>query len=580
MIYADKSWAITNVSLTRTTILAVASDLAGNASTHTIRVRLGGSQSPQCDLKGNLPGRGETAGSGASAGSLGVRTSLLAAYTPRACSNARKRCDEAGLLESRWHAAWWVRGTASLAVRASPVVQIRGASASLPTVWSRPSSGRRTFSYDSENQLIQVVVSNGPASSTKSDFVYDARGRRRIRFEAYWQGVDWATNEIVRYVYDGNLVVQERNGSNNVPLVAYTRGLDLSGTLEGAGGIGGLLTRTDRDEGLLFCRHDANGNVTALVAKDYGMGPLSQALYRYDPFGNPIAQSGGFADLNLYRFSSKEFHPPSGLYYCGKRYYDPGLQRWINRDPIVLSGGVNLFSFAGNMGVNAVDPWGDITVSTDRLIALKQNVYYINPGSLSILSWYRPGDVTYIGKMVNGVMGDDGTWGMGDVYVVADKWKRWTDSPDTLLTEEERQRIECANSLYSMAHLGPLLPRDHWFEVLMWGHPTNTALYGMPPVGGIRPSPVARPLPRASTVPSASVFEIETRGGMLTRDGRVLQRGTVKCRRDFVEGRETTRVDLDHSRGELGPPHVIDVHVNPNNPNQNKLVGTTAADAR
>ena len=35
-------------------------------------------------------------------------------------------------------------------------------------------------------------------------------------------------------------VIQERN----VPQVTYTRGLDLSGSLEGAGGIGGLLGRT------------------------------------------------------------------------------------------------------------------------------------------------------------------------------------------------------------------------------------------------------------------------------------------------------------------------------------------------
>src|SRR5713226_212002 len=39
-------------------------------------------------------------------------------------------------------------------------------------------------------------------------------------------------------------VIQERTGTNNTPAVSYTRGLDLSGTLEGAGGIGGLLARS------------------------------------------------------------------------------------------------------------------------------------------------------------------------------------------------------------------------------------------------------------------------------------------------------------------------------------------------
>ncbi len=63
-------------------------------------------------------------------------------------------------------------------------------------------------------------------------------------------------------------VIQERN-INGVPTVAYTRGPDLSGTLEGAGGIGGLLARSEWD-GSAWSRHafyhsDGVGNVTALA---------------------------------------------------------------------------------------------------------------------------------------------------------------------------------------------------------------------------------------------------------------------------------------------------------------------------
>ncbi len=58
------------------------------------------------------------------------------------------------------------------------------------------------------------------------------------------------------------------------------------------------------------------------------------ASYRYDPFGNTISSSGTLANANVYRFSSKEIHPNSGMYYYGFRFYDPNLQRWINRDPL------------------------------------------------------------------------------------------------------------------------------------------------------------------------------------------------------------------------------------------------------
>ena len=51
-------------------------------------------------------------------------------------------------------------------------------------------------------------------------------------------GAGWQTNSETRYLYDGWRVIQERDGSNT-PLVSYTRGTDLSGSLEGAGGIGG-----------------------------------------------------------------------------------------------------------------------------------------------------------------------------------------------------------------------------------------------------------------------------------------------------------------------------------------------------
>jgi RHS repeat-associated protein len=82
------------------------------------------------------------------------------------------------------------------------------------------------------------------------------------------------------------------------------------------------------------------------------------AIYRYDPFGNLISKSGSLADANVYRFSSKEIHVNSGMYYYGYRFYDPTLQRWINRDPIAERGGLNLYTFVENMPFSGVDKWG------------------------------------------------------------------------------------------------------------------------------------------------------------------------------------------------------------------------------
>jgi RHS repeat-associated protein len=180
--------------------------------------------------------------------------------------------------------------------------------------------------------------------------------RRRICKEYSWSGGAWVMTNSMFYVYDGNLVVQERDGSDS-PQVTYTRGRDLSGTPQGAGGIGGLLARSQlaapiAQTAFYFC--DANGNVTALITTNQ----LIAAKYSYDPFGGTTSQGGPLASANIYRFSSKEFHANSGMYYYLYRFYDPGLQRWINRDPIEEKGGINVYSYIGNAPVTKIDPLG------------------------------------------------------------------------------------------------------------------------------------------------------------------------------------------------------------------------------
>ena len=270
MLYSDKTWVVTGVPLTTTSLTAVATDGAGHAATHTITLNPATALSPQYDPNGNLL-----------------------------------------------------------------------------------SDGRRSFTYDTENQLVSVLVTNGPLDATLSGFVYDGLSRRRVRTEAVWRPTGWVTNEVFRYLYDGNRVIQERDGSNTV-LVTYTRGLDISGTIEGAGGIGGLLARTHPGNHHFYYHSDANGNVTAIINQSTNL----VAQYRYDPFGNLVSQTGPLAEGNLYRFSSKEFHQASGLYYYGYRFYDQNLQRWLNRDPIGEKGGANLLAFCRNEPISAIDPLG------------------------------------------------------------------------------------------------------------------------------------------------------------------------------------------------------------------------------
>jgi RHS repeat-associated protein len=215
--------------------------------------------------------------------------------------------------------------------------------------------GLRNFAYDDENELIQVWVSN----QWFSQFTYDGKMRRRIRQEYTWQSSGWVQTNEVYYVYDGNVVIQERN-ANNIPTTTYTRGQDLSASLQGAGGIGGLLSLTLNTElgppssNSMYYHSDGNGNVTMLI----NPSQYIVAKYLYDAFGNVLSAAGSLAQQNLYRFSSKEAHLNSGLVYYLYRYYDPNLQRWPNRDPLEEQGGINLYSFVRNDPLNQTDPLG------------------------------------------------------------------------------------------------------------------------------------------------------------------------------------------------------------------------------
>jgi RHS repeat-associated protein len=147
------------------------------------------------------------------------------------------------------------------------------------------------------------------------------------------------------FLYDGWNMVAELNAlSSNAAVRTYAWGLDLSGTMQGAGGVGGLLTATDSG-GSYSVAFDGNGNVAAYV--DFSSGATS-ATYDYDPFGNEIVAEGPAKDAFPYRFSGKYANGETGLVYYGFRYYSPVTGRWLSRDPIEEQGGENLYGFVGN----------------------------------------------------------------------------------------------------------------------------------------------------------------------------------------------------------------------------------------
>ena len=154
--------------------------------------------------------------------------------------------------------------------------------------------------------------------------------------------------------------IMELRASDNSLVRSYVWGLDLSGSLGGAGGVGGLVwvtlhTASGAAAGTHFATYDGNGNVVALVSAASG---TETARYEYGPFGEPIRLTGPAAALNPFRFSTKRTCNTTDLVLYEYRAYSPSLGRWPNRDPLQELGGFSLYGFARNNSQKYVDPYG------------------------------------------------------------------------------------------------------------------------------------------------------------------------------------------------------------------------------
>ena len=229
------------------------------------------------------------------------------------------------------------------------------------------SDGRWTYTWDAENRLIRVQSrSDTPqASWRRVEWQYDALGRRIRQTTWSWlvQSNLWEVTEDLKFVSDplffGRHIV-ELNATNNAFVRSYVWGLDLSGTMDGAGGVGGLLwvtlyTATGPATGAHFAAYDGNGNVVALLSATTG---TETAWYEYGPFAEPICVTGPAASRNSFRFSTKRTDNTTDLVLYEYRPYIPSLGRWPSRDPIGENGGRNLYGFVANDPLDYIDTDG------------------------------------------------------------------------------------------------------------------------------------------------------------------------------------------------------------------------------
>ncbi|MDD2599723.1 MAG: RHS repeat-associated core domain-containing protein [Kiritimatiellae bacterium] len=201
------------------------------------------------------------------------------------------------------------------------------------------------YVWNGENRLI--LASNVEYVVT---FGYDHQSR--CIEKAQHKGTETRS---LSFVLDDFNIISETLSTNNSSFIPhnssfYTWGLDLSGTLQGAGGVGGLLAEI-QDGTPYFTAFDANGNVTEYISANGAV----EAHREYSAFGETLVSTGAKKDDFTHWWSTKPFDPVTGFSEYEYRKYLPPIGRWLNRDPIGEIGGLNLYGMTRNRNINEID---------------------------------------------------------------------------------------------------------------------------------------------------------------------------------------------------------------------------------
>lgn len=223
------------------------------------------------------------------------------------------------------------------------------------------------FGYNAENRLVSV---HDGAQRLISRYGYDALGRRMWK-DQYREKSGSALAQAVRtyFLYSNDGLIAEAKQAitlNSDKTVAVDGVPDITtqlGPRPGAVFMSNVLfTKTKNSNGepiFAYFHNDARG--APIQATDRSNNVVWAA--KYNAFGHAEiitqAPTTMLPTIAVWlRLPGQLEDPETGLHHNYFRDYDPQIGRYVQKDPIGLDGGINLYAYVGGNPLRFIDPFG------------------------------------------------------------------------------------------------------------------------------------------------------------------------------------------------------------------------------